>query len=139
MLPRQFNWLQQRQLKDRHRVRLGVRRLAAIHHKSAPRPGAGAEANTPGERLRSLLRVDIDFALEHPADYQLSFSVGPDVLSPIKKGFARRFEEQEPGRAASCAFAIIFSRRDPPVSSAIWIRWSPRRSCDSSATARCRC
>jgi AcrR family transcriptional regulator len=58
---------------------------------------AVAEAQTPRQALRRLLRAYIDFGLAHPAEYQLTFAVGPDALAPINKDFSRHFEEQEPG------------------------------------------
>jgi AcrR family transcriptional regulator len=65
---------------------------------------AVAEANTPSEKLRKLVRVYIDFGLAHPAEYQLTFTVGPDALSPINKDFARPFEQQEPGARSFLRF-----------------------------------
>jgi AcrR family transcriptional regulator len=47
-------------------------------------------------RLRGLMRSYIDYGLSHPADYQLTFTVGPDALAPIAKDFSRPFAEQEP-------------------------------------------
>lgn len=58
---------------------------------------AVTDAETPGEALRKLIRAYIDFGLAHPAEYQLTFTVGPDALSPINKDFSLPFEEQEPG------------------------------------------
>ena len=65
---------------------------------------AVADASTPSERLRKLVRVYIDFGLAHPAEYQLTFIVGPDALSPINKDFSRPFEQQEPGARSFLRF-----------------------------------
>ena len=58
---------------------------------------AVASAGSGEERLRRLIRAYLDFGLAHPADYQLTFTVGPDALGPIAKDFSRPFEEQETG------------------------------------------
>jgi AcrR family transcriptional regulator len=65
---------------------------------------AVAEAGTAREALQELIRAYIDFGLAHPAEYQLTFTVGPDALSPINKDFSRPFEEQAPGARSFLRF-----------------------------------
>ncbi|MFI4996331.1 MAG: TetR/AcrR family transcriptional regulator, partial [Hyphomicrobiales bacterium] len=55
------------------------------------------EAVSAEECLRGLMRAYMDFGLSHPAEYQLTFTVGPDALAPIAKDFSRPFEAQEAG------------------------------------------
>jgi AcrR family transcriptional regulator len=58
---------------------------------------AVAEGKTPQERLCRLIRTYIDFGLAHPADYQLTFTVGPEAAAPIAKDFSQPAAEQQPG------------------------------------------
>jgi AcrR family transcriptional regulator len=58
---------------------------------------AVSEGATPGDRLRALMRTYIEFGLAHPAEYQLTFTVGPEALVAARKDFSRPFDEQQPG------------------------------------------
>lgn len=69
--------------------------LAAAFDRAAEGEG------TPQTRLRRLLRAYIDFGLDHPADYQLTFTVGPDALAPLAKDFSRPAGQQENAGARS--------------------------------------
>ena len=84
----------------------------------------------PERRLRGLMRSYIDFGLSHPAEYQLTFTVGPDALAPIAKDFSRPFEEQGPAAGnflrfrdhlASLAADGVLGRHDPMlVAQLLW-------------------
>jgi AcrR family transcriptional regulator len=58
---------------------------------------AVANAGSPRDALRRLIRSYVDFGLAHPAQYQLTFTVSPDALAPLDKDFSKPFDEQEPG------------------------------------------
>jgi AcrR family transcriptional regulator len=58
---------------------------------------AMTDAKTPQERLRRLIHTYIDFGLAHPADYQVTFTVGPEAVAPIAKDFSQPDAEQQPG------------------------------------------
>jgi AcrR family transcriptional regulator len=59
---------------------------------------------TPREIFRRLIHAYIDYGLSHPAEYHLTFTVGPDALSPIGKDFSRPREEQEAGARSFMRF-----------------------------------
>lgn len=56
------------------------------------------------DRLRRLLRAYIDYGLAHPAEYHLTFTVGPDALAPIAKDFSLPMEQQEAGARSFMRF-----------------------------------
>ena len=56
-----------------------------------------ARAHSPEERLRNVLRAYVDFGLSRPAEYQLTFTVGPDALAPVAKDLAHPPERQTAG------------------------------------------
>jgi len=89
---------------------------------------AMAGPGTPREVFRRLLRTYIDYGLSHPAEYHLTFTVGPDALSPIGKDFSRPFEEQDAGgrsfmrfrdHLASLAAAGLMGDLDPMLAAQI--------------------
>lgn len=65
---------------------------------------AAAGARAPGEKMRKLLRAYVDFGLARPAEYQLTFTVGPDALAPIAKDFSRPGERQTAGERSFLCF-----------------------------------
>jgi AcrR family transcriptional regulator len=65
---------------------------------------AVAIPGNPREVLRRLIHAYIDYGLNHPAEYHLTFTVGPDALAPLSKDFSRPFEEQEPGARSFIRF-----------------------------------
>ena len=68
------------------------------HEAIADAMDAGAaHAKSPEERLRNVLRAYIDFGLSRPAEYQLTFTVGPDALAPIAKNLSHPPERQTAG------------------------------------------
>jgi len=85
---------------------------------------AAAAPGTPRERFRRLIRAYLDFGLEHPADYQLTFTVAPEALAPIEKDFGRPTGDQGAGAQSFMRFAelvraaageTVFGGRDPLV------------------------
>ncbi|HEY2049669.1 MAG TPA: TetR/AcrR family transcriptional regulator [Caulobacteraceae bacterium] len=68
---------------------------------------AVVEGDTPREKLRRLARAYIEFGLSHPADYQLTFTVSPEALGPLKKDFSVPSERQEPGARSFMRFAKL--------------------------------
>ena len=72
--------------------------MTAAFDRAAARPGS------PREVLSRLIRAYIDYGLAHPAEYQLTFTVGPDALTPLAKDFSRPFAEQEPGAKSFMRF-----------------------------------
>jgi AcrR family transcriptional regulator len=56
-----------------------------------------SEAANPHDGLRRLIRTYIEFGLTHPADYQLTFTVGPEAVAPLVKDLSIAAEQQQPG------------------------------------------
>lgn len=81
--------------------------LIAAFDRAATGPGA------PREVLRRLTRAYVDYGLAHPAEYHLTFTVGPDALAPIGKDFSRPFEEQEAGARSFLRFRDHLARLAP--------------------------
>jgi AcrR family transcriptional regulator len=91
---------------------------------------AVAKATSPIERLRSLIRTYIDFGLAHRAEYQLTFTVGPEAVAPLAKDFSQPFEDQQPGARnflrvrdylAALASKRLLGGRDPMlVAQILW-------------------
>jgi AcrR family transcriptional regulator len=71
--------------------------------------GAVVEGDAPRENLRRLARAYIEFGLSHPADYQLTFTVSPEALGPLKKDFSVPAERQEPGARSFMRFAELLA------------------------------
>ncbi|HSZ50416.1 MAG TPA: TetR/AcrR family transcriptional regulator [Caulobacteraceae bacterium] len=65
------------------------------------------DGDTPRENLRRLTRAYIEFGLSHPADYQLTFTVSPEALGPLKKDFSIPSQRQEPGARSFMRFAEL--------------------------------
>jgi AcrR family transcriptional regulator len=68
---------------------------------------AVVEGDTPREKLRRLARAYIEFGLSHPAEYQLTFTVSPEALGPLKKDFSKPSAAQEPGARSFMRFAEL--------------------------------
>jgi AcrR family transcriptional regulator len=72
--------------------------ISAAFDRAVTQPG------TPREIFRRLLHAYVDYGLSHPAEYHLTFTVGPDALTPIGKDFSRPLEEQEAGARSFMRF-----------------------------------
>jgi AcrR family transcriptional regulator len=81
--------------------------LAAAFDQAAAGPG------TPREVFRRLIHSYIDYGLSHPAEYHLTFTVGPDALAPIGKDFSRPIAEQEAGARSFMRFRDHLARLAP--------------------------
>jgi AcrR family transcriptional regulator len=65
---------------------------------------AAAQGGPPREALRRLLCAYVDYGLAHPAEYQLTFTVGPETLGPIEKDFTRPADRQGAGAKSFLRF-----------------------------------
>src|SRR5260370_28133240 len=81
--------------------------LSAAFDRAAARPG------TPREFFRRLIHAYIDYGLSHPAEYHLTFTVGPDALTPIGKDFSRPLEAQEAGARSLMRFRDHLAKLAP--------------------------
>jgi len=81
--------------------------LAAALDRAAAAPG------TPREVFRRLLHGYIDYGLSHPAEYHLTFTVGPDALAPIRKDFSKAVAQQEAGARSFLRFRDHLARFAP--------------------------
>jgi AcrR family transcriptional regulator len=72
--------------------------IAAAFDRAVAGPG------TPREIFRRLIHSYIDYGLSHPAEYHLTFTVGPDALSPIGKDFSQPAEDQGAGARSFMRF-----------------------------------
>jgi len=68
---------------------------------------AAAEPGSPRERFRRLIRAYLDYGLDHPADYQLTFTVAPEALAPLEKDFSRPADDQGAGARSIIRFAAL--------------------------------
>jgi AcrR family transcriptional regulator len=75
---------------------------------------AVVEGDTPREKLSCLTRAYIEFGLSHPADYQLTFTVSPEALGPLKKDFSDPAANQEPGARSFMRFAELLAGISKP-------------------------
>jgi len=74
---------------------------------------AAAGPGTPREVFHRLIHSYIDYGLSHPAEYHLTFTVGPDALAPIGKDFSRAVEEQGAGARSFLRFRDHLARLAP--------------------------
>jgi AcrR family transcriptional regulator len=81
--------------------------ISAAFDRAAEGPG------TPREIFRRLLHVYIDYGLSHPAEYHLTFTVGPEALAPIGKDFSRPLEFQDPGARSFMGFRDHLAKLAP--------------------------
>ena len=65
---------------------------------------ATAAPGTPREIFHRLIHCYVDYGLSHPAEYHLTFTVGPDALAPIGKDFSKAIEQQEAGARSFLRF-----------------------------------
>jgi AcrR family transcriptional regulator len=70
---------------------------------------AVAGAGSPRDKLRRLIRAYVEFGLGHPADYQLTFTVGPEALGPLEKDFSKPADAQEPGARSFMRFGELLA------------------------------
>jgi AcrR family transcriptional regulator len=96
--------------------------ISAAFDRAMAGPGTAREA------FRRLIHAYIDYGLSHPAEYHLTFTVGPDALSPIGKDFSRPFEDQDAGgrsfmrfrdHLATLATAGLMGNLDPMLAAQI--------------------
>jgi AcrR family transcriptional regulator len=81
--------------------------ISAAFDRAVARPG------TPREIFRSLIHAYIDYGLSHPAEYHLTFTVGPDALTPMAKDFSRPHELQEAGARSFMRFRDHLAKLAP--------------------------
>jgi hypothetical protein len=74
---------------------------------------AAAGSGTPREIFRRLIHAYVDYGLSHPAEYHLTFTVGPDALTPIAKDFSRPLEAQEAGARSFMRFRDHLAKLAP--------------------------
>jgi AcrR family transcriptional regulator len=72
-----------------------------------------AAPGTPRQVLKRLIHAYVDYGLNHPADYHLTFTVSPDALAPIAKDFSRPIEQQEAGARSFMRFRDHLARLAP--------------------------
>jgi AcrR family transcriptional regulator len=72
-----------------------------------------AAPGTPRQVLQRLIHAYVDYGLNHPADYHLTFTVSPDALAPIAKDFSRPIEQQEAGARSFMRFRDHLARLAP--------------------------
>ncbi|HEY3798437.1 MAG TPA: TetR/AcrR family transcriptional regulator [Caulobacteraceae bacterium] len=65
------------------------------------------EGGSPRKKLGRLVRAYVEFGLSHPADYQLTFTVGPEALGPLEKDFSKPAASQEPGARSFMRFGEL--------------------------------
>jgi len=70
---------------------------------------AVAGAPSPSEKLIRLLRAYIEYGLDHPADYQLTFTVGPEAIAPIAKDFSKPIDDQGAGARSFNRFSELIA------------------------------
>lgn len=68
---------------------------------------ASALPGSPRERFGRLIRAYVTFGLDHPADYQLTFTVAPEALAPLAKDFSHPVERQMSGGRSFMRFAEL--------------------------------
>ena len=81
--------------------------ISAAFDRAVAKPGS------PRETFRRLIHAYIDYGLSHPAEYHLTFTVGPDALTPIGKDFSRPLEEQEAGARSFVRFRDLLAKLAP--------------------------
>lgn len=81
--------------------------LAAALDRAVAMPG------TPREVFRRLIHGYVAFGLSHPAEYHLTFTVGPDALAPIGKDFSKAIEQQDAGARSFLRFRDHLARLAP--------------------------
>ena len=81
--------------------------ISAAFDRAVARPG------TPRDVFRRLIHAYIEYGLSHPAEYHLTFTVGPDALTPIGKDFSRPLEEQEAGARSFLRFRDHLAKLAP--------------------------
>jgi AcrR family transcriptional regulator len=81
--------------------------ISAAFDSAVEKPG------TPREIFRRLIHAYIDYGLSHPAEYHLTFTVGPDALTPIGKDFSQPIEFQEAGARSFMRFRDHLARLAP--------------------------
>jgi AcrR family transcriptional regulator len=72
--------------------------MSAAFDRAVASPGSQREI------FCRLIHAYIDYGLSHPAEYHLTFTVGPDALTPIGKDFSRPLEAQETGARSFMRF-----------------------------------
>ena len=70
-------------------------------------------SGSPREIFRRLIHAYIDYGLSHPAEYHLTFTVGPGALTPIGKDFSRPFEQQHAGARSFMRFRDHLAKLAP--------------------------
>jgi AcrR family transcriptional regulator len=81
--------------------------ISAEFDRAAAKPGA------PREIFRRLIHAYIDYGLSHPAEYHLTFTVGPDALTPMAKDFSQSFDQQEAGARSFMRFRDHLAKLAP--------------------------
>jgi AcrR family transcriptional regulator len=81
--------------------------MSAAFDCAVARPGSQREI------FRRLIHAYIDYGLSHPAEYHLTFTVGPDALTPIGKDFSRPLETQEAGARSFMRFRDHLAKLAP--------------------------
>ena len=81
--------------------------ISAAFDRAVAKPG------TPREIFHRLIHAYINYGLAHPAEYHLTFTVGPDALAPIGKDFSRPLEEQEAGARSFMRFRDHLAKLAP--------------------------
>lgn len=74
---------------------------------------AVAGPGSPCEIFRRLIHAYVDYGLSHPAEYHLTFTVGPDALTPMRKDFSRPLAEQEAGARSFMRFRDHLAKLAP--------------------------
>jgi AcrR family transcriptional regulator len=81
--------------------------ISAAFDRAVSKPG------TPPEIFRRLIHAYIDYGLSHPAESHLTFTVGPDALTPMAKDFSRPLERQEAGARSFMRFRDHLTKLAP--------------------------
>jgi AcrR family transcriptional regulator len=81
--------------------------IGAAFDRAVARPGA------PHEMFRRLIHAYVEYGLSHPAEYHLTFTVGPDALTPIGKDFSRPPEDQGAGARSFIRFRDHLAKLAP--------------------------
>jgi AcrR family transcriptional regulator len=81
--------------------------LSAAFDRAVAGPGA------PREAFRRLVHAYVDYGLSHPAEYHLTFTVGPDALAPMGKDFSKALAQQDAGARSFLRFRDHLARFVP--------------------------